>query len=475
MSPQNRSFWLTNQLPSGFRSCPPLAGETRADVVIIGGGFAGLWTSLVLKEKNPSLDVVILERDVCGGGASGRNAGYVLNWWARFPALEAVCGADEAVALGREAVRAVDEIESFCRDNGVSSFRRDGWLWAATCKAHVGSWSTAASSLARSNFHPFEELSGREIAGNWGLDGFVAGVIDRSCASVDPAELAFALRRVALEKGVRIFEDTPMTRFARQGPVDVETPRGRLRAERLVLAINAWFGGMPEFRSSILIAASELAVTQPVPEKISGMGWTGGPYVNDARLMVGALRALPDGRVMFGKGGGRIGFAGRVGNRFEGAAPRLDLMTNEFHRYSSHFEGLSAETSWIGAVDRTRDGLPMFGYLGGNRHIVFGGGFSGNGVGPTRLGARIMASLLLENGDALARTGIVRAPIGGFPPEPFRQLGGRLVMNAVHRRDVALHTGTPVGALTERIARLAPSTLVSSTRTKGNRRDDRKA
>jgi hypothetical protein len=82
---------------------------------------------------------------------------------------------------------------------------------------------------------------------------------------------------------------------------------------------------------------------------------------------------------------------------------------------------------------------------------------------------------LLENGDALARTGIVRTPIGGFPPEPFRQLGGRLVMNAVHRRDVALHTGTPVGALTERIARLAPSTLVSSTRTKGNRRDDRKA
>jgi hypothetical protein len=118
-----------------------------------------------------------------------------------------------------------------------------------------------------------------------------------------------------------------------------------------VLAINAWFGGLPEFRSSILVAASELAVTRLMPEKISSMGWSGEPYVNDSRLMVGALRALSDGRVMFGKGGGRIGFAGRVGDRFEGPAPRLDLLTSEFHRYSRHFQELSAETSWIGAVD----------------------------------------------------------------------------------------------------------------------------
>jgi len=430
-------------------------------VVIVGGGFAGLWTALLLKERKPGLDVLVIERDLCGGGASGRNAGYVLNWWARFPALEALCGTDEALALGREAERAVNEVEDFCVSHGVGHFRRDGWLWGATCKAHVGAWSPAAEALARNNLHPFEELSGKEIAGAWGLDGLHGGVVDRSCASVDPASLAVGLRQAALEAGVRIHENTPMKRFSRRGRLEVETADGRISAGRLVLALNAWFGRMPEFRSSILIAASELAVTRPAPDIIERMGWTGGPYVNDSRLMVGALRALPDGRVMYGKGGGQIGFAGRVGKRFEGTAPRIAMMGDEFQKYSSHFQGIGPDRSWIGAIDRTRDGLPMFGYLGENRDIVYGCGFSGNGVGPTRLGAKIMAGLVLETDEALTRTAIVRHPAGGFPPEPFRQIGGQLVLRAVHRKDVAVHAEKPVDILTDRLARLAPATLVA--------------
>src|SRR5439155_21407310 len=119
-----RSLWLDEALV-GEEDAPPLEGDVSADVCIVGGGFTGLWTALSLKEQEPSLDVVLVEADVCGAGASGRNGGFVLSWWAKFGALERLCGTEEALRLARASASGVAGVGAFCAENGDDAdFRR---------------------------------------------------------------------------------------------------------------------------------------------------------------------------------------------------------------------------------------------------------------------------------------------------------------------------------------------------------------
>jgi glycine/D-amino acid oxidase-like deaminating enzyme len=123
-----RSLWLREALGDSPAD-PPLRGADRADVAVVGGGYVGLWTALRIKEKDPACDVVVLERDICGGGASGRNGGMVLSWWPKLSSLLKVCGEEEALRLGRASEAAIDEIHAFCKDNDINAhFRRGGFL-----------------------------------------------------------------------------------------------------------------------------------------------------------------------------------------------------------------------------------------------------------------------------------------------------------------------------------------------------------
>ncbi len=132
---KHRSLWLREVLPDGPPQ-PPLAGAARADVAVIGGGFVGLWTAIRIKQHDPACDVVVLEQDICGGGASGRNGGMVLTWWPKLASLVRLCGADEAVRLGRASEAAIDELHSFCATHKIDChFCRGGLLWTATSNA----------------------------------------------------------------------------------------------------------------------------------------------------------------------------------------------------------------------------------------------------------------------------------------------------------------------------------------------------
>ena len=141
------SHWLTEAGLSTDDAAPALEGDTRADVCIIGGGFCGLWTAIRLKQRDPSIDIAIVEQGLCGSGASGRNGGFVLSWWAKFGSLCKICPSDEAVRLARASADAVGEIGQFCADNGIDAhYRGDGWLWAATSTPQVGSWDALVNT-----------------------------------------------------------------------------------------------------------------------------------------------------------------------------------------------------------------------------------------------------------------------------------------------------------------------------------------
>jgi putative aminophosphonate oxidoreductase len=461
-----RSLWLTEALARpGEDDLPALHGEVRADVCIVGGGYTGLWTALRLKELEPSSEVVLLEADVCGGGASGRNGGFVLSWWVKFSTLSKAYGTDEALRLARASADAVFRIGSFCQANGIDAgYRDDGYLWVATNNSQAGAWDGVIDALDRLGMRPFEPCPPGEAARRSGSPVHVAGVFERTGAVVQPALLARGLRRVALERGVRIFEHSPMTAVrpgARGLRPSVRTDDGSVFARCVVLATNAWGIRFPAIRRRVVVVGSDIVVTPPVPERLAAIGWKGGAGIADSRLFVHYYRTTGDGRVMFGKGGGVLPFGRRVGRRFEGSSPRADLTEAHFRITYPMLADVPVESSWTGPVDRSKNGLPFFGSLA--RGVLCGVGYSGNGVGPSYLGGRILASLALERDDEWSGAGLVGLPSGPgyrFPPEPIRFIGGNLVRAAIARKERAEDAGKPVGRLTRKLVELAPAGLV---------------
>jgi putative aminophosphonate oxidoreductase len=455
-----RSWWLEQAL-AGEQPALPLQGEARADVAIVGGGFTGLWTALRLKELEPGLDVAVVEADICGGGASGRNGGFVLSFWHHFLNLRAVCGTEEALRLGRLSADATAAIGRFCAAEGIDAHhRRSGWLWTATSPAQLDAWdSTLAALEGVGEGDVFERLAPEAAAARAGSPEHLAGVFEATAATVQPALLARGLRRAALARGVRIYEGCPMQRLDRARAPRVVTDAGALRADRVVVAMNAWAARLRELRRSLIVVLSDIVLTEPVPDALERIGWRDGPCVSDSRLLVNYYRTTRDGRVAFGKGGGGFTFGSRVGAESHGASPRAGWVEESFRRLYPALAGARVVASWVGPIDRARDGLPFFSRLG-RPDVVVGAGFSGNGVGPSYLGGRILASLALERDDEWSGCGLVRRPPGGFPPEPVRYLGGRLVRGGVGRKEAAEDAGRPPRAVDVRLAGLAPAGLV---------------
>ena len=431
-----RSYWLNQALAKGIEMAPPLRRPESADVAILGGGFCGLWTAVELAKREPSLRIAIIERDICGSGASGRNAGYVLDLWPKFLALRNLFGADEALRVCHAAQDAVVEIGKFCKLNGIdASFKKTGWLWGATCARHAKAWTGTMPALEQLGERPFVEVPVKDLHERYGLQGHVAAVQQETAAQVQPAMLALGLRGVVLKMGIRIFEHSRVTGLTRGRMCTAHTQNGSLSAPQVVVAMNAWGIMFPEIRRRIAVTAAEACVTVPVPELIARLGWVTGPVITDSRRMLVNYRATPDGRVEMGKGGGLLAFGGSVGPRFDGHAIRLNQIIEEVGSAVPALRGIPIETSWMGPIDKSFHGIPAAGRFPNDENIFYGCGFSGNGVGPTKLIGKVLASLVLRRTDEWSSLSLARPLQGEFPGEPVRYLGGKLVRAAVNRND----------------------------------------
>jgi putative aminophosphonate oxidoreductase len=451
-----RSWWLREALGDEAQA-RPLEGALRADVCIVGGGYTGLWTALRIAELEPGCDVVLVEADVCGGGASGRNGGFALTFWHHFLALERACGTEEALRLGRASADAVESIGAFCGANGIDAgYRKDGWLWTATNRAQVGAWAGTVAALERHGERPFLPVPDGEVPERAGSPRHLAAVFEPTAATLQPALLARGLRRVAIERGIRIFENSPMVELERGATPVVRVASGSVRADRVVVAMNAWSAGVGGLRRAFVTVSSDIVLTASAPERL---GLRDGVGVSDSRLMVHYCRATPDGRLAFGRGGGALGFGRRVGAAFDGASPRAAWVHASLRSLYPALDGVPLAASWTGPIDRSFDGLPFFTLLG-RPDILCGAGFSGNGVGPSVLAGRILASMALGRHDEWSGSGLVRRPPDGLPPEPVRYLGGRIVRAAVARKERAEDDGREPSRLARRLARLAPAGLV---------------
>jgi putative aminophosphonate oxidoreductase len=455
-------YWLKQALGGAPLETEALEGDARADVAILGGGFTGLWTALRLKALEPALDVAVVEKNFCGSGASGRNGGFCMTWASKIHTLVKLCGAQEGLRLDRATDEAVGAIGAFCNEYGIDAeFRQDGWLWTASNPAQLDAWMPCLDQLERLGANPFQILDAEEAARRGGAPVIQAGVYEPTVASLQPGRLALGLRRVALEKGVRIYERSPVTRIERGPRPRLETARGSLVSDKLVLALNAWAAELREFRLTLLPVAADLLITDPLPAALEGSGLSSGLAVSDSRSLVHYYRSTPDGRIAFGKASGMFFYGGQVGERAEGTSPYQPRMEESFRRFVGGLGDFTIAESWRGPVTRTQSGLPFFGRLEKHPNIVYGHGYCGNGVGPSYTGAKFLASLALDRDDEWASSPLAQGATGRrFPPEPLRYVGAHLVRDAAWRIESAQDEGRRPGLVDKALARFAPEGLV---------------
>jgi glycine/D-amino acid oxidase-like deaminating enzyme len=459
-APPHRSLWLCEALGDASDE-PALVGSATADVCIVGGGLVGLWTAYWIKRWDPACDVVVLERDVCGGGASGRNGGFVLSWWAKFPTLAKLVGPTDAVSICRLSESAIGEMAAFCDRHGVDAhYTRGGWLWTARTPAQLGAWDDTVRACEQHAPGTFVPMTEDEVARRTGSARHLAGVMEPSGGTVQPALLVRGLRRVCLELGVRIHEHTQMKSFTRHAaPVRVKTPAGTVTATTLVIATNAWAAGIRELHRRLLVISSDIVTTAPIPERLAGIGWTGGECITDSQLMVDYYRTTRDGRIAFGKGGWGIAMAGWIPRSFDRSARRARGVTEDLHHAYPRLADVPIEHDWSGPIDRTSDGLPLLGRLAGHDSILYGLGWSGNGVGPSLLGGKVLASRALGKDTDERSIPLWDRVSGTFPPDPIRYAGAHVVREAVRRKEFREQQGRRPTRISVALSRLVPAGL----------------
>jgi glycine/D-amino acid oxidase-like deaminating enzyme len=275
-------------------------------------------------------------------------------------------------------------------------------------------------------------------------------VLFPDAATVQPARLVRALRRAALAAGVTLHERTRATSIS-SGVVT--TDGGRLRAPEIVVATNAWTAGWKPVRGRLTNFGSYVVLTEPVPELLAEIGWTGGEAIVDGRMFVHYFRTTADGRVVMGSGSGPIGFGGRVGSSFFDDAATVARAEKGLRRLLPGLASARVERAWGGPVDVSSDQLPFFATVPAAR-IHYGAGYSGNGVGPSWLGGQILASLALGADDEWSRLPLANRMPPRLPPEPIRYVGGTAVRRAILTVEEADEEGRRAGLLARGVAAL---------------------
>jgi glycine/D-amino acid oxidase-like deaminating enzyme len=436
-----RSPWLREALAAEGDPppLPPLVGSASADVAIVGGGYTGLWTALQLGERAPQLRITVLEQDICGGGPSGRNGGFVNAWWDEIATFVALFGPSAALAAAREVAASVHAIGAWCEANAVDAhYRGDGMLMASTTPLHDGAWEACVEACRQLGVpEAYVPVTADAVQAICSSPRFRGGALMADAATVQPALLARGLRRVALERGITIHEGSRVVAMDRlDGPhVRLRMTHGELVAPQVVLAINAWAAGWRPFRNRLLAWSSWMVRSEPIPHRVErDLGWTSGTSIVDARFTVHYLRTTRDGRIALGAGGGRPGYGGRIGRSFINDLSAGRRAVAGFRHLFPSLGDVRLTDMWGGPIDVSPDHVPRFGTLPGGR-VHYGFGYSGNGVGPSHLGGRILAALVLGSDEPVTRLPIVGSRARPFPPEPFRYVGARALREAMIRRE----------------------------------------
>lgn len=455
--PAERSLWIEAAGLSD-RVLPPLRGRGRYDVVIIGGGLTGLWTAIRLRELDPGAAIAIVEAEFCGAGASGRNGGQLHSWFESLDRLSAVAGNDEVVALARETVHAIDELAELQAAGTVDmDLRLDGWMWTASSSQQEGAWNRSVELGDRLGEQHYRSLSAAELQRRGGSAVAYQGVAEERAGTLNPAKLTAGLRELALSRNIEVFERSPVRQLVGGSTVGVVTDGGLVSAEKVLLATNAWAGSIPEINRLMYSVIGNVMTTVPIPDRLDELGWTGGEAICDAQTQVLYYQRTVDGRVLFGRGGGRPIYRDRLGAAANQETAALGALVAEFNRVYPSLADVPIDHHWSGPVDCLPSHVPVIDHLRSAPNVLYCIGWNGTALAQAPVVGRIAASLLADVDNDWSRSGLVGARRRQrVIPEPLRFLGARVIHGAVRRTNTRAITNRPAHPTDRLLTGLVP-------------------
>jgi glycine/D-amino acid oxidase-like deaminating enzyme len=415
-----RPYWLDQ--PGAPDPAQPLTGTARTDLAVVGGGFSGLWTALLAKERDPGRDVTLVEAHSVGWAASGRNGGFCQaslthglgNGVSRFP--------DEVARLEQLGRSNLDEIEQTLERYGIDcGFERTGELSVATAAWQLRDLAEYAA-LLRGHGWRATLLNAGEVQAEVRSPTYVGGVWDRDgCAMVDPARLAWGLREACLRLGVRLYEGTPVSRVEAFGDrLRLHTEHGRVDADRVALATGAMTGLMPSLRHYVVPVYDYALMTEPLSaDQLASVGWASRAGLADSANQFHYYRLTADNRILWGGYDAIYYPGGRVADALDQRPATFELLATHFFDTFPQLRGLRFTHQWGGLIDTCSRFCAFFGRSYGGR-LAYATGYTGLGVGATRFGANVMLDLLSDVDTQRTRLSLVRTRPVPFPPEPLR-------------------------------------------------------
>ncbi|MET8348910.1 FAD-dependent oxidoreductase [Micromonospora sp. NPDC005206] len=434
-------YWLDR--PDRPDPLPPLAGPQHADLLVIGGGYSGLWAALLAKQAEPDRDVLLVDAGTCGWAASGRNGGFcaaslthgLANGVDRFP--------DEVGELDRLGRENLDAIAATIAEFGIDcDFERTGEL-AVAVEPYQLAGLAADAELARRYGHQVRLLDRDEVRAEVNSPTYLGGMVDADrVAMLDPAKLAWGLRRACLDLGVRVHEHTRVTGLRADGAAlyartagGPDAAPGSVRARRVVLATNAFPPLLRRLRAYLVPVYDHVLMTEPLtPAQRDAIGWRNRQGLADTGNQFHYYRITSDGRILFGGYDAVYHYGNRVAPELEQRPATFTTLAQHFFTTFPQLADVRFSHRWGGVIDTCTRFCPFFGTAYGGR-LAYAAGYTGLGVGATRFGARVLLDLLAGGNTPLTGLDLVRSKPLPFPPEPVRSIGINLTRWSLARAD----------------------------------------
>jgi glycine/D-amino acid oxidase-like deaminating enzyme len=438
----NYSFWLEHS-GDDLTPRPPLDGSISVDVAILGAGFTGLWTAYHLLKRDPSLKVVVVEAEIAGFGASGRNGGWCYSVFPYPPLkMQAHYGRDAARAVCLAMYETIDDIQRVIAEEGIDAhFTRSGSIELARADYQMPIIEEMYEEYRAIGLEDhYELLDAAQTAERIRVAGAVGAFTVKDGGPVQPARLARGLARAVERHGGTIYEQTRVTDYI-PGPLPrLDTDRGNISAKAIVLAGEGYMTWLPKLRRRVMPVTSHIVLTEPLSDDLwQQIGWERREVVGGFGTTGAYLNHTADGRIAFGPYRGRYPFNARITD----AIDRREDVFEHGRRSALEWFPMLAEAgvrfthSWGGVLGVPRDHMPVMTY-DRKTGVALAYGYSGEGVATTNLSGRVIADLITERDTELTQLPMTKHQPLDWEPEPLRWLGYSIVRSGRYRADEQL-------------------------------------